>query len=113
MAIKVEKSGQLALVKVDGDLEMALADSLSRSVAGLLDEPDCRIIIDLADCSYVDSSGLGALLDISKSCHKKGCELRLSGLNDNVRDVFLMTRLDRYFKIVFSVEEAKLSLAAG
>lgn len=113
MAVKIEKTGPLALIKVDGDLEMALADNLSKAMTGLLDEPNRQIIIDLTACSYVDSSGLGALLDISKNCHKKGCELRLSGLNENVRDVFLMTRLDRYFKIVFSVEEAKLSLTAG
>lgn len=110
MKVQLDNKGSWAVVSLEGDLEVAGAEQLNQVVADLLSAKRRQVILDLTKCEYVDSSGLGALLDISKNCHRQGCALRLAGLNENVRDVFLMTRLDRYFHIASTLEEAASKL---
>ncbi len=63
-------------------------------------------MIDFAVTGYIDSSGLGALVSLSKKIREAGGDLRLSGLNDDLRTLFELTKLDTLFTICDSVEEA-------
>ena len=65
-----------------------------------------RFIIDFARTGYIDSSGLGALVSISKKVREQGGELRLSGLNEDLRSLFELTKLDTLFAISDTAERA-------
>ncbi|MXW09079.1 MAG: STAS domain-containing protein [Gammaproteobacteria bacterium] len=66
---------------------------------------DREFLIDFAETGYIDSSGLGVLVSLSKKVREQGGELRLAALNEDLRTLFQLTKLDTLFTIVDSREE--------
>jgi anti-sigma B factor antagonist len=71
-----------------------------------LDQSERRFVIDFSRTGYIDSSGLGALVSILKRVREHGGELRLSGLNEDLRSLFELTKLDTLFAISDTAERA-------
>ena len=81
-------------------LNMVSAPRLSAVVAELVAAGHARIVIDLSQTEFIDSSGLGALVSCLKRARQAGGDLRIAGLTQQVRTVFELTNLDRILKIV-------------
>ena len=64
------------------------------------------VILDLSQVSFIPSMALGLLVDINKRCKARQQELKIAGLKPSLRQVFSITRLDRIFQFVESVEKA-------
>ncbi len=65
-----------------------------------------QLIIDLSGVSFIDSSGLGALLSGFKNANLRSGSFVLSGLQSRVQSMFELTRLHRVFEIFPTVEDA-------
>ena len=105
MSFTVEESGAVTIVAVDGHLIVANRQELKHIVLDRLQAGDMEFLIDFSETSYVDSSGLGVLVSLSKKVRERGGELRLAALNDDLRTLFELTKLDTLFTIVDSREE--------
>jgi len=55
------------------------------------------IVLDLSNVTYMDSSGLGALVGIWVSARKDGCELKLVSISQRVKELLHLTSLDKVF----------------
>ena len=71
-----------------------------------LEGGDRKFVIDFSSTGYIDSSGLGVLVSLSKKIREQGGELRLSSLNEDLRTLFELTKLDTLFRITDTKEEA-------
>lgn len=65
------------------------------------------VIIDFNKISFIDSSGLGFLVNMSKKIREKGSELILTGLHEKVNEIFRLTGISPYFTILNNKQEAK------
>ena len=65
-----------------------------------------KFLIDFTKTGYIDSSGLGVLVSLSKKIRDEGGDLRLAGLNDDLKTLFELTKLDTLFAITDSAAEA-------
>ncbi|MBI4352574.1 MAG: STAS domain-containing protein [Candidatus Omnitrophica bacterium] len=65
-----------------------------------------RVVVDLQKVSYIDSSGLATLVEVLKRVKAQGGLLGLSGMSDKVRSLFEITKLDQFFLIAETREEA-------
>ncbi len=63
-------------------------------------------ILDLTEVPYIDSAGLGMIVSHYVRCQSKGIRLVLAGVCPRVAQLFLMTRVDKFFPRVATVEEA-------
>jgi anti-anti-sigma factor len=106
MDIEVTDSDGITLVAPRGDLDMAAADQMKRTLIKLVDDGKRKVLVDLAQVGYVDSSGMGALVASLKHARTVGGELRLCALQDDVRAIFEMTRLNKAVTIHPSRSEA-------
>ncbi|SRR5581483_9425067 len=80
----------------------------------ILAQPDIKtLIVDLTDVEYIDSAGISALLLAQRQMRIHDGELRLVGLNENVRSMLAVTQLDRIFPIFDSVQDARRQPAAS
>ena len=73
------------------------------------------LIVDFSHVSFMDSSGLGALVSINQLVKQAGCELRICALHGQARMLLEMTNLDNWFYIYpedVSVQDALFSAAA-
>ena len=96
----------VSVVKVEGQLIVGNRQELKELVFAALDQGERRILIDFSQTGYIDSSGLGALVSISKRVREAGGELRLSGLNEDLRSLFELTKLDTLFAIAETPQQA-------
>jgi anti-sigma B factor antagonist len=99
-------SGGVTVVQVDGQLIVGNRHELKDLVQAALDSGQRRLLIDFSRTGYIDSSGLGALVSISKRIRESGGELRLAGLNEDLRSLFELTKLDTLFTITETPEQA-------
>lgn len=76
MAISVEDGEQGATVRVTGDLDLAAGDALEALVSPLI-AADQQVDIDLREVEFMDSSGLGALIELSQLAEGTGGTLVL------------------------------------
>jgi anti-sigma B factor antagonist len=103
-----DQSG-VAVVQVEGQLVVGNRQELKELVQAALDKGERRILIDFSRTGYIDSSGLGALVSISRKIREAGGELRLSGLNEDLRSLFELTKLDTLFAIAETPQQALAS----
>ena len=100
------------LIRVEGQLIVGNRQELKTAVQEALEHAERRFVIDFSRTGYIDSSGLGALVSISKRIREQGGELRLSGLNEDLRSLFELTKLDTLFSISETAERALEGFAA-
>lgn len=106
MTYEIEREGDVTVVSVQGELVVGNRRELKDAVLGRLDEGDRKFLVDFAEASYIDSSGLGVLVSLSKKIREKEGELRLSGLDEDLRTLFELTKLDTLFRIADDRAEA-------
>lgn len=99
MSFQVSQNGDVTLIEVEGQLIVGNRQELKQQVLEQLEGGDLKFVIDFANTGYIDSSGLGVLVSLSKKIREQGGELRLSSLNDDLRTLFELTKLDTLFKI--------------
>jgi anti-sigma B factor antagonist len=78
-------------------------------VADVINGGANRVVIDFKNVSFLDSSGLGALVGVLKKIGHRG-ELVVSGLNNDVQQMFRICRMDRVFKVYVDVDSAVQSM---
>ena len=106
MGFSVTKQDGVTVVDVEGQLIVGNRQELKQRVLEELDSGERRFVVDFKDTGYIDSSGLGVLVSLSKKIREQGGELRLSGLNEDLRTLFELTKLDTLFRITDSKSEA-------
>ncbi|MGH7367985.1 MAG: anti-sigma factor antagonist [Candidatus Rokuibacteriota bacterium] len=106
MDIEVTRSAEITVVAPHGDLDMAAADEMKRTLTGLVDKGGRKLLVDLALVTYVDSSGLGALVAAMKHARAAGGDLHLCAMQDDVRAIFEMTRLIKAITVHATRSEA-------
>ena len=91
---------------VTGQLIVGNRQELKDAVIGELDDGARKFLVNFEETAYIDSSGLGVLVSLSKKIREKGGELRLSSLNEDLRTLFELTKLDTLFHIADTRAEA-------
>ena len=109
MTFQVQTEGDVTVVAVEGQLIVGNRQELKQTVLDALEAGSRQFLIDFAGTGYIDSSGLGVLVSLSKKIREHDGELRLANLNDDLRSLFELTKLDTLFQISKSREEAQAS----
>ena len=87
--------GDVAIVKITGDITLKKgADAgLHDKVASLIQQGHTKVLFDLGGVGYVDSAGLGQLVQARSTLKNHGGTLRLFNLNGRLRQLMIMTKL--------------------
>jgi len=94
------------VVDVVGELTLRESPAFHGSLIELCEPAPERLIINLREVTFIDSSGVGTLTDIYRRMRRQDKRMMLVGLNKMVRSVFEITRLDTLFSIYETEEEA-------
>lgn len=110
MSFTVRKDPKgVVVIGVDGQLIVGNRHELKQKVVDAIEVGERKVLIDFSNTGYIDSSGLGALVSLSKKLRDAGGELRLAGLNEDLRTLFELTKLDTLFTIADSADAALAS----
>jgi anti-sigma B factor antagonist len=106
MELTVEKLGEVTIVRLPGEqLDASNAKAFKRDVASVLSGTS-KVVFDLSQLHFVDSSGLGAMLSCLRQVNSAGGELKLCGLSKPVRALFELVRMHRIFDICDTRDDA-------
>ncbi len=107
MDITVKDLGAgVAVLQLDGRLNMVTASCLRDHVGSAVASGQNRIAVDLAGIDFIDSSGLGALINGLKTARQAGGDLRIAAPNDQVKLVLQLTNMERLLTAYDSAETA-------
>jgi len=94
-----ERTGPWPTLRVAGEVDIQTSPALQAHVTRMLDEGHTSIIVDLAEVSFLDSTGLSVLIAGLKRCLGSGGDLRVASPQANVRRVFEVTGLADVFHL--------------
>ncbi len=85
------------IVHCVGKIASGTTAQLQTTVRSLIPETKC-VVLDLTDVSYMDSSGLGAIVGLYLSAKRQNCRLKLINLNQRLQQLFRLTKLASVFE---------------
>jgi anti-sigma B factor antagonist len=101
------------VVALSGEIDLYTAPELKAELLRLVAEEPRRIVVDMTDATFVDSTTLGVLLGAVKRLRLQGGELEIVCSDLNIRRILSITLLDRAFTIYEGLDEALRSQPAG
>lgn len=112
--LSTDRRGQvIVLTAVVPEIDARNAPAAKQTFHGLIENGSSKIVVDLSSLSFMDSSGLGALVSAVKTARAADGDVRLCGLSAEVRSIFQLTRLFKVFKVFDNVDEAVDSFGCG
>ena len=99
--------GQGLVVRPAGRLDLAAALDFRQQVQQLVGAGSARLVLDLSEVSFLDSSGLMAIISGLKQTRQAGGDLRIAGPSQQAKLVLELSSLDQVLPIYPSVEEAQ------
>jgi anti-sigma B factor antagonist len=100
MQTNARQIGDVLVLDVSGRITLGEGNVILREIVrDLADKGNTKIVMNLAEVSYIDSSGLGELVKAHTTIRNKGGELKLASLNKRVQDLLQITRLSAVFDI--------------
>ncbi|HEY0645070.1 MAG TPA: STAS domain-containing protein [Nocardioides sp.] len=103
---QTDVSDGVAVIVCPPRVSMAVASSFRDAINAAVAEAP-KVVIDLGPTTFIDSSGLGALVSGLKTCRQAGGDLRIAAAGEQVRTVLRLTNLDRILRAHESVEDAR------
>jgi len=110
LSIKHREAGDITILDLAGKITIGEGSvQLREAVRGLLDAGKKKILLNLGDVSYVDSSGIGELVSSYSTASKAGGNLKLLNLTKKIQDLLAITKLLTVFEIHESEDAALAS----
>jgi anti-sigma B factor antagonist len=106
MGLTTTTRGDVTVIRSEGQITVGNRQELKAAVQAGLDGGARKFLVDCTATGYIDSSGLGALVTIAKRVREGGGQIRIAGLNDDLRALFELTKLDTLFAIFPTADEA-------
>jgi anti-sigma B factor antagonist len=106
LGLDVKEQGGWAVLAVSGEVDVATAPRLRERLVDLVTEGNHRIVVDLENVDFLDSTGLGVLVGALKRVRTHDGDLALVCTQPRILKVFEITGLTKVFSIHKSVDEA-------
>lgn len=103
---EVTQHDGFTVVTLSGEVDMSHSPGVHQSLVEVLEKRPGRLVIDLTDVSYIDSSGVGILVDALRRMRATGGELALVAAAPRVLSVLQITKLDQFFEMYSTRDEA-------
>lgn len=107
ITVATEEIDDGVIFRPSGDIDLSRAPALRTHLAGVQKKRPTRLIVDLVDVPYMDSAGVATLVEAMQVARRNNTRLVLCGMQDRVRSIFEISRLDMVFTIVEDTTAAK------
>jgi anti-anti-sigma factor len=95
--LRIQATPESTLVICSGKLTSVVSEEFKQEIRALIPKTK-RVILDLNEVGFLDSSGLGAIIGVYVTAKKAECELQLINLSQKVQDLLGMTKMLSVFE---------------
>ncbi len=107
MKILEERKDDIVILRINEDINFENAGEIKKFIVNLAEqEKVVKFIIDLENVGFIDSSGLGTLVSSYTFLKKLNGVLKIVNVNDNIAELFHLTRLDSFFEVYSDLDQA-------
>ena len=106
MKLKREMINDINVVYMEGSLTVATAQDVFSQIVSLLEDGETKFLLNLSSVEFIDSTGLGTLVRLSKRVREAKGKLSLAEPQAKILEMFELTRLNKIFSIHNTHEEA-------
>ncbi len=99
MEVRITEKENVISVAMVGRLDTAVSQEVAGKMQPVLDQAQKTIILDCKELSYISSSGLRIFLTVRKAAAAKGGKVIVRDINNEIRQVFMMTGFLNLFEI--------------
>lgn len=110
MKLNIKENKEIQILEVSGEIDFHTSRELRDKFQEMASKNCAKLLINLKNVSYVDSSGLATFVEVLQKMGRSGGKLVLVGLTPSVRGVFEIAKLDSIFSLEDSEEKAILTL---
>lgn len=103
-AIAVSKRPNV--LSLEGEIDLHVSPRVAVSLRQMIAKKPKQLVVDLSRVTYFDSSGLAVLIEAMQNVEKNGGKFALAGMQESVRSIFDIARLDQVFRIYGDVDSA-------
>ena len=112
MKIHTRKVGDVHVLDINGKITLGAATTaLRHTISDLLENGGTKIVLNLTDVDYIDSSGVGELVRTYTTVTREGKQLILLNLTSKIKELLVITKLLTVFQVHESEQTAVASLA--
>lgn len=90
-----------------GAIDLHVSPEVRTSLLEVVDRKPKRLVVDMSRVPYVDSSGIAVLILAKQTLDEQGGRFMLAGAQEPVRIILESARLDQYFQLYPTLEEAQ------
>ena len=107
MKLDERVSGDVTIITITGEITLSAGGDvqLKDKIQSLLQQGRKKILLDMGNVSYVDSAGLGQLVQATVTATKNGGKLKLLNLTKRLNDLLVVTKLSTVFDTVENESE--------
>ncbi len=111
LGVREESTGDAFILTLEGEFDLSSAPAVRAALDRAVDDGTRRIVIDMLDCSFVDSTGLGVLLHTAKRIEAMG-GMALVCVDEQIRRLLGLTMIDRTIPVFATREDALANVGA-
>jgi anti-sigma B factor antagonist len=100
------RRGRPDILPLKGEIDLHVSPSVTASLNAMIEKKPRHLVVDLSEVTYIDSAGLAALIEAMQKVEGYGGRFLLAGLQETVRSIFEISRLDQVFQIFPDVKAA-------
>ncbi len=109
MEIEISNEQEITIITLSGELQRQTAPGIREKIIPLI-APDCKILLDMSDVSYMSSAGLRLLLLFYRQIEDQHGHVVLTGLQEMVQDTMSITGFLEFFTAYNTIEEGITAL---
>lgn len=111
MQIEHADKGTHVVIRLSGSLSNEFVESAHKEIRRFLDGTPRDIIVDMGDVNFLCSAALGLLFSSLNEAKESGRRFSVCCVRDDIRELFVITGVDRHLPVFDSIEEAEKVLA--
>src|SRR5213078_766912 len=92
-------SDAVNVLPLEGEIDLHVSPRVESSLASIIAKRPQHVVVDLSGVTFIDNSGLAILINARQDVKEYGGKLTRAGINNNVRSIFEIARLDQFFLI--------------
>jgi len=106
LEVPTPRKDRANVIPLAGEIDLHVSPTVRTLLDRIIAKKPRRLVVDLSRVSYIDSAGLGAIIEAMREVEAYGGKFALAGMQETVRSIFKMLRLDQIFLIFPDVDAA-------
>jgi anti-anti-sigma factor len=105
--VRIAAEAGASIVHLTGEIDMTNSPMLRDQLQAMIDRDPQRVIFEMSGVHYVDSSGIGTLVELKRKFRRGRGPVVLVGVQPRVRSLLEITRLDKFFTLASTLDEGR------